>query len=205
MKRACLINILWVCYLFSANTECKWLLTVSDSASGLGSWIVFSCLCVLLCAALISSILRPFHSSLFSLCLFVRASCTQGRGCVLKASLHSHQGGSLLFNTQTMTCTFSPAWLDGPVPVSVSADQMRYFPRRFFYWMQSSGKILVSPVTTVLAFCVTRPDSIKSSCYHFIFDCEWYIISPAGRHKPLVSFGISIDEPSLEESISEGV
>lgn len=80
-----------------------------------------------------SSTLRPFQSSLFSLCVFVSASCTQGCGCVLKASLRSHQGGSLLFNTQTMTCTFSLAWLDGPVRVSVSANQMEYFLKGIFF------------------------------------------------------------------------
>lgn len=136
MKRTCLINILWVCYLFRPNTECKWLLTVPDSASRLGSGIVISFVCV--CAASVSSFLWPSLSSFLFLSvfsLFVRASCTQGRGCVLKASLHTHQGGSLLFHTQTMTCTFYPAWLDGPLPASVSPDQMGSFIRRFFFFL----------------------------------------------------------------------
>lgn len=71
---------------------------------GWGSGIVLSCLWGLPCAAVISSSLRPFLS--VSLCLCVKTSSTQGRGCVLKASLYTHQGGSLLLHTQTMTCTF---------------------------------------------------------------------------------------------------
>lgn len=207
MKRTRLINILWVCYLFRPNTECKWVLTVPDSASGLGSWIGFSCLCVFLRVALISSFLRPFLSSLsvFSLCLCVRASCTQGRGCVLKASLHTHQVVCqfIVPHTQTMTCTFSPARLDGLVPVSVSPDQIGSFKRRFLLNAELS-EILVSPVTVFLALCVSRPDSIRSNHYCFISGCEWYIISPAGWCGLLVSFVISIDESSLGESISRG-
>lgn len=52
------------------------------------------------------SVLRSFIFSVFSLRLCVRAGCTRGCGCVLKASLHTLQGGSLLLHTQTMTCTF---------------------------------------------------------------------------------------------------
>lgn len=209
MKRTRLINILWVCYLFRPNTECKWLLTVPDSASRLGSGILISFVCV--CAALVSSFLWTSLSSflflsVFTLCLFVRASCTQGRGCVLKASLHTHQGGSLLFHTQTMTCTFYPAWLDGPLPVSVRVpqDQIGSFIRRFFSSMQSSGKYSFCLCLSFLALCVTRPDSITSSRYCFISGCEWYIISPAGWCELVVSFVISIDESSLGESISSG-
>lgn len=68
MKRTCLINILWVCYLFRPNTECKWLLTVPDSASRLGSGIVISFVCV--CAASISSFLWPSLSSFLFLSVF---------------------------------------------------------------------------------------------------------------------------------------
>lgn len=74
MKRTRLINILWVCYLFRPNTECKLLLTVPDSASRLGSGIVISFVCV--CAALISCFSPALSFFLsFPLCFLTLSVC----------------------------------------------------------------------------------------------------------------------------------
>lgn len=103
MKRALLINILWVCYLFSANTECKWLLTVSDSASRLKIW---DCAQLFTCAAtrsfnLLNSptgSLFPFLC-LFSLCLWEWAVL---RGAAASSRLHfTHTKVAVYCSTHT--------------------------------------------------------------------------------------------------------
>lgn len=166
----------------------------------LGSWIGFRCLCVLLHAAAISSSLCPFLSFFLSfshyLSLGVRASCTQGRGCLLKASFHTHQGGSLLFHTQTMTCTFLSCLTWWPCACECVTRWNGIFSKKVFYWMKSAGKYLFHLWLAFLALCVSR--------YWFISGREWYITSPAGWCELVVSFMISIDESSLGESISRG-
>lgn len=80
---------------------------------------------------------------------------------------------------------------------------MGSFKRRFLLNAELR-EIPVSPVTDSPALCVTWLESIWSNCYCFISGCGWYIISPAGWCKLVVSFMISIDEFSLGESISRG-
>ncbi len=173
------------------------------SASRLRSWIWFSCLCVLRCAAFISSSSLPpslpffaafFHFlCFFSLRLCVRARCTRGCGCVLKASLHTHQGGSLLFHTQTMTCTFLSCLTRWPRACE-SVTWWNGILYKIFTECLAQGNTCFACNWLFSLVC----------CYCFISSCEWYIISPAGRCEPVVSFMISIDEFSLGESISRG-
>lgn len=139
-------------------------------------------------------------SSFVHLCM--RAGCTQGCGCILKASLHTHQGGSLLFHRHTMTCTFHTWW-----PCALWACYLMKWDllwEGFLNWMQSAGKYLLCQ-WLALKPCVSPGLTISMSNHYCLMSgCEWYIISSAGWFKLVASRMIVIDESSLGESISRG-
>lgn len=169
----------------------------------------FSCLCVLLCAARISSSpLSLSFSSLFHFLCFLTPSPCESRlysGARLRPrgfTSHTPRWQFVVPHTQTMTCTFlsCPTWW--PCSCECVTGWNGIFSKRFFFFFffelnAEHRQIPVSPVTGSLALWVSRP-------HCFIPGCEWYIISPAGRCEPVVSFMISIDESSRGESISQG-
>lgn len=140
MKRTRLINILWVCYLFRPNAECKWLLAVPDCASRLGSRIVFPCI-----AALISSVLRPFLS--LSFCFLTLSVCESK---LYSGARQRPQG----FTSHTPRWQFIVPHTDNDLHFlscltwwpcaceSATRSNGIFYKKVFFYWMQSSGKYL---------------------------------------------------------------
>lgn len=127
---------------------------------------MFGCLCVMWCAAWISSFL------FLSVALFVRASCSQGVCADASLRLHfTHQDGSLLFRKQTMTCTFP---LSSHWKALCLWDQMGSFVRRVSSKLKRSENLLVVLGTEFQP----RPDSFKAKSCLLMSCWKWCITSP---------------------------
>ncbi len=100
------------------------------------------------------------------------------RGAAASSRLHfTHTKVAVCCSTHRQwLALFSPAWLDGLVPASVSPDKTGSFIGRFLLNAELR-EIPVLPLTGSLDLFVTRPDSIRSNRYCFMSGCEWCIIS----------------------------
>lgn len=143
--------MLWLCDAFGS----KFKLSLAVPCSASGFWVQRESPSTL-CPSPVFSFPLLSHSP-----FCVRVSSTQGRGCVLEASVcthtHTHRGGSLLFHAQTMTCTFFPLLpysmaLVGPV----SPDQMAFFVKTCL------GKCMLGPSSCSWAPYVSKRGSVRA-------------------------------------------
>lgn len=201
MKRRSLINILWVCYLFIPNTECKWLLTEPDSASGLGfcdcaelfMWIV-------ICS--FNSLLSP-KSSFFSSPFFSLSVCEHKQysgvrlhpqGFSSRTCIHTHSSRwqVFLFHTHRQWLALSfPASLEGPRADECVIRSNGSFYKKVFTECGAQGNtcftcdcLLFSPVCCQTGF-------YQVYRYRFISPDEWYI-TPSSPPRRLVRAGCII-------------